>query len=454
MGHKISKIIIYFVIFLGVFSFFFYSQLPDPSSQLFQPSEVYAQEKKPVYYCPMHPGYVSDKPGDCPICYMKLVKKEPEPAQLPAKKGTSAKDICYHHNCPMVHGGQPCPMLVVAKEGEEISCPVCGKHVVGTGSKSGERKILYWTDPMIPGYKSDQPGKSPMGMDLVAVYEEISPTPSDSAVSPTGYASILVTPQKQQLIGLKTAAVQRRSMTKTIRAVGTVAHDPELYQAQSEYLQAMKAWERAKKSDIAEITDQAKRLVESTRIRLKHLGLTDELMDEMDLREEPEHSLLFAHPGEPIWIYAQAYEYELPLIHVGQEASIEVPGLSGEALTGTIRAIDPMVEATTRTTRIRIQVEDSTGELKPDMYVNVSITVPLGEVLAIPEEAVFNTGAKQIVFVDKGRGLLEPRDVSVGAKADGYYELKKGVSEGESVVISGNFLIDSESRLKAVLEGF
>ena len=127
--------------------------------------------------------------------------------------------------------------------------------------------------------------------------------------------------------------------------------------------------------------------------------------------------------------------------------------MSNETFLGAIRAVDSMVDQATRTTRIRAQLKDPQGRLRPDMYVNVSIAVDLGETLGIPEGALFDTGTKKIVFVDKGQGIFEPRDVTVGAKADGYYELKSGVQEGEIVVTSGNFLIDSESRLKAALEG-
>ena len=102
---------------------------------------------------------------------------------------------------------------------------------------------------------------------------------------------------------------------------------------------------------------------------------------------------------------------------------------------------------------LRAQLEVPQGRLRPDMYVNAAIAVDVGEAPAVPEEAVFNTGAKKVVFVDKGQGLFEPRDVTVGVQADGYYEIKAGVAEGEQVVTSGNFLIDSESRLKGALEG-
>ena len=401
------------------------------------------------YYCPMHPAYTSDRPGNCPICNMKLVRADDTAPQAQAQFSS----ICYLHNCPKLHEGRPCPMTVVAKPGERVTCPICGTHVAEAASAQADRKILYWTDPMIPGYKADGPGKSPMGMDLVPVYDEERRGRESPTSSPEGYAPVLLTPQKQQLIGVKTAAVGRRKLTKTIRVAGTIAHDPELYQAQAEYIQANRALEQAKATALPDAVTQAERLADSSRIRLKHLGLSDELIQEIAAWQEPEHGLLFARPGEPVWTYAQVYEYELPLVHVGQDVAVEVPALTGQLFHGTVRAIDQMVEPMTRTTRIRAQLDNPQGQLKPDMYVNVSIGVDLGEVLAVPEDAVFATGEHQIVFVDKGQGLFDPRDVTLGAKADGYYEIKSGLVEGEAAVTSGNFLIDSESRLKGALEG-
>lgn len=342
-------------------------------------------------------------------------------------------------------------MLVVAKKGEKVTCPVCGTHVAEAATAKTKR-ILYWTDPMIPGYKSDKPGKSPMGMDLVPVYEE-EMMAEPTAGTPEGYAPILVSPQKQQLIGVKTSAVVRRRLTKTIRAVGTVAHDPQLYQAQAEYLQALQALERAKQAASPEIVEQTSRLVEAAQVRLRHLGLSDELIQELSTRSEPEHGLLVAHPGEPVWIYTKVYEPDVPLIRAGQSAAVEVPSLASRVVEGTVRAIDPMVDAMTRTTRIRVQVDNPLGELKPEMYVNVSIQIDLGEVLAVPQEAVMDTGLQRLVFMDKGQGLFEPRDIQLGVKADEAYEVVGGLEEGERVVTSGNFLIDSESRLKAAIAG-
>lgn len=428
------------------------------------PLVTQAGKSKATYYCPMHPTYTSDRPGNCPICQMKLAKAEQDgpSAGAVATQGHDGhghaseqfQSICYLHNCPKLHEGQPCPMTVVAKPGEKVICPICGMHVAEASPAPAQRKILYWTDPMIPGYRAEGPGKSPMGMDLVPVYEEEAGAGMSPRVgAPAGYAPVLLTPQKQQLIGVKTATVERRPLTKTIRTAGVIAHDPELYQTQAEYIKAVQALEQAKQSGIPDVVDQAQRLVESTQIRLRHLGLSDELIQEIATWKEPEHSLLFSHPGEPVWMYAQVYEYELPLVHVGQELTVEVPALPDQLFHGVIRAIDPMVEPMTRTTRIRAQLQDPQGQLKPEMYVTASIAINLGEVVAVPEEAVFTTGEKHMVFIDKGQGLFEPRDVSLGAKADDSYEITAGVAEGERVVTSGNFLIDSESRLKAAAQG-
>ena len=188
-------------------------------------------------------------------------------------------------------------------------------------------------------------------------------------------------------------------------------------------------------------------------MRLRILGLSKELIEEVSAWEGPDKSLLLTDPNGKAWLYAPIYEYELPLVKVGQTISVEISATLGKTLTGTIRSIDSVLDPMTRTAKVRAILVDPNGGLKPEMYVNALIAVNSGEVLAMPEEAVFNTGTKQIVFVDKGSGIFEPRDVKVGFKADGFYELKEGVLEGESVVTSGNFLIDSESRLKAALEG-
>jgi Cu(I)/Ag(I) efflux system membrane fusion protein len=373
--------------------------------------------EKAVYYCPMHPTYTSDRPGDCPICNMKLVKKEstPEPRALsPEQTGTRAKDICYMHNCPMAHEGKPCPMLVVAKEGEQVTCPICGSHVAET-AEAGSR-------------------------------------------SPEGYALVLVTPQMRQLIGVTTALASRRAMTKTIRTVGRIAYDPALYQAEAEYVQAMNGLLEAHGAGRAELVQQATAVVEASRMRLRLMGLSDELVNEMTGWSGPDARLLLNDPQGQVWVYASVYEFELPIVQVGSQIAVDAPALGGASWTSTVRAVDAVLDPTTRSARVRAVLEDPQQQLKPEMFVNASISVDLGDVLAIPESAALNTGTRRIVYSASSSaygdtGIFEPRDVVLGQRADGFEEVRAGVAEGERVVTSGNFLIDSESRLKAALQG-
>lgn len=311
-----------------------------------------------IYYCPMHPEITSDRPGECPICYMKLVLRE---------------------------------------------------------DKDAAQKM-------------------------------------DNALE--GHAAIELDLNKQQLIGVKTASVKRQKLVKKIRASGTVAHDPELFQVQAEYIQSIQALQAAReKNTDLENSGQLERLVEASRTRLRHLGLSEEMIAQIATWKEPQHSLLFAHPGQPVWVYAQVYEYELPLVHAGDKAEVSLPSSQEKVFKGEVRAVDQLVDQQTRTVRVRIQLEEADSRLRPETYVNASIFADLGETLLIPREAVFDTGEQKLVFVDDGNGVFEPRAVVFGAKTNDFYEVKSGLTEGEIVVTSGNFLIDSESRLKSVLQG-
>jgi Cu(I)/Ag(I) efflux system membrane fusion protein/cobalt-zinc-cadmium efflux system membrane fusion protein len=380
-----------------------------PKSQN-QPQHVH----KDIYYCPMHPTYTSDKPGICPICQMKLEKREivPEPMEGSPKAET----------------------------------------------QRAEKKILYWTDPMIPGYKAEGPGKSPMGMDLIPVYSAAVPTGDEEELSGIpgtsveGHASVPLTYLKQQLIGVKKEEVSVRPLIKTIRAVGTVAHDTELYQTQAEYLQAVKALMNAQSGGVREIIEQSQAVVDTIRLRLIHMGFHDGLIEELKQKGEPDESLLLVETG-PVWVYVQIYQYELPYVDVGTPVVVTVPSFLQETFEGMVRAVDPMVDAMTRTVRLRIQIKDAKAVLKPDMYVNARMDIDLGQVLAVRQEAVFHTGDKDIVFVDAGNGLFQPRQVTLGTEAEGFFEIKSGLIQDEVVVTSGNFLLDSESRLKAAVEG-
>lgn len=265
-----------------------------------------------------------------------------------------------------------------------------------------------------------------------------------------GYVTITLSPQKQQFIGVKTGSVERKKGLKTIRAAGRVAYDPDLYQAQSEYIQAIRSLKETPANADGKGAEWAQKLVESAKMRLLSMGFNEELTASLDNQESPDKSLLYAVPDTDAWVYASVYEYEESLVKVGQKLKVEISSEGGHVLEGYVRAIDKIVDPQTRTVKIRGNVKND-GSLKPDLYVNVLIDVDLGEAIFVQEDAVFITGKSNIVFVDKGEGVFEPRHVTLGSKVDDDYEIKEGLKEGEKVVTNGNFMIDAESRLKGAL---
>ncbi|MFZ5801611.1 MAG: efflux RND transporter periplasmic adaptor subunit [Candidatus Omnitrophota bacterium] len=381
------------------------------------------QASKELYYCPMHPNYTSNRPGTCPICNMSLVKREASADESIASEGHNGHESSPETS-PKVFTVE---QLVAMKPGE-----ICLLHKC----KMGQCMIA-----MTPEFA--RMGKCPHCMEDLGVIVQDA--------FPEGYTKIRLGTEKQQAIGVKMAPVQEQRLEKTLRVSGRIAYDPELYQAEEEYLQAVRALQRAENAD-PEMREQAEKLVDSARIKLRLLGLNDALVQELEEAGKPDRSLLYSDAGGKVWLYAAIYEYEMPFVHAGDPVEVEVPAISQKIFQGTIRSLDPVVDPVTRSIRVRAQLENPAGELKPEMYVNVSLRIDLGEHLAVPEEAVFMTGEKNIVFVAKESSLFEPRAVALGTKTDGFYQIQGGLQEGEIVVTSGNFLIDSESRLKAALE--
>lgn len=315
--------------------------------------EAKSSKQKDIYYCPMHPTYISDKPGDCPICNMKLVKKE-EAAQEQVQK---------------------------------------------------------------PG-------------------------------------GVYISPEKQQLIGVKVDKATSRPFLKSIRTVGRVAFDPGLYEAQAEYIEALKTRDKIKASGEEKAVERINSLVEAARFKLELAGLSKEQVEGLGMERENDSSLLISRSGSPVsWIYATIYEYELEYIKIGQEVSIKTVAYPDKEFKGIVMAIDPVFDAMTRSVRARIKTENKDALLKPNMYVDIEISSDLGTKLAVPREAVMDTGLRKIVFISLPEGRFESRQVKTGASNDNYVEITDGLQEGESVVTSGNFLIDSESKLKSALEG-
>ena len=419
-------------------------------------SETAKPESAPkLYNCPMHPTYTSDKPGDCPICGMKLVpvvsqdKPDETPAAPPAKK-----------------------------------------------------KTMY-RSTMAPNEVSDKPGKDSMGMDMVPFEVE----ESGAVTEVGGRIQIKISPQRQQLIGIKTAPVRTQPIHKLIKAVGRVdyaepnisivnlkfdgwveklamsstgravrkgeplfdIYSPELVAAQQEYLIALKAG--------ASFGD-ASSFLKSAREKLRLWGFTDQQAEELGRTGEFKKTVTVYAPGSGIviekdvvqgqkvmagealfkiadlsrvWILGEIYEYELPFIKNGQDVKVSLSYYPGESFEGKITYIYPYLKPETRTNQVRIEAANPGLKLKPEMFANLEIHVDYGARLTVPADAVLDAGDTKIVFVAKGDGYFEPREVKLGVKGQDMFEVLSGVSDGENVVTAANFLIDSESSLKAAL---
>jgi len=347
-----------------------------------------AAAQKEIYYCPMHPDYTSDRPGDCPICGMHLVKKE------------------------------------------------------AAAAPAGEKKIKFYRNPMNPAITSKLFMKDGMGMAYIPVYEETG------AITVEGRSAVSIGSEKKQLIGVKTGLAKYRGLVYTIRASGRVAYDPELYQAISEYKEALSAREKVKDSSWPDVVQRADALAAASRLRLRQLGLTPEQQDALAGGAAATNLLL---PENKAWIYAQLYEYEIGLVQPGQQADIISAAYPGRTFKAEIKGVDPLVSSETRTLRIKAEAENPDKMLKPEMYVELLIKADLGTKLSVLNDAILNTGTRTLVFVEKGEGRFEPRVIRVGRATDDYTEVLSGLKEGEKVVTSANFLVDSESRLKSAL---
>ena len=299
---------------------------------------------------------------------------------------------------------------------------------------------------MHPQIVSDRPGTCPIcGMRLTPVEEAAHAAEGDVP----GRAGFVLSTERQQLIGVTREPVEIRDLAVALRAVGRVAYDPDLYQTIVEYREAVAARRQLGASPLHEATRGADAVVRAAALKLRQKGITDEVLASIaPAGRDPVNLLL---PGKTVWVYAQVYEYEVDLVRPGQEIAIAAASAPGKTWTARVVSVDPILDASTRTARVRALVATPEAELRPEMFVDVRIQIPLGRHLAVPKDAVMDTGEHQIVFVVRGEGEFTPRRVSLGREAEGAYEVLAGLEAGEEVVTSANFLIDSESRFRAAL---
>ena len=404
-------------------------------------------QQETLYTCSMHPSVIKNEPGNCPLCGMKLVQIK--------NSGSSA-------------------------------------------STSEENKIAYWKAPMNPTEIYEKPGKSAMGMDLVPVYEnEVS-----------GGVQISIDPVTVQNMGVRTAIVITSSLDHTIRTFGHITYDetkiykinprysgwveklhvnvkgqmvkkgailftvysPELVTAEEEYLEAFRNY---KKSG----TDFNKKFLDVVKRRLLNYGISQKEIKHIESANQAKNTITIRSPFtgvvtekniveggyfkagtdvfavsdlSKIWVEAHIYEYELSRIKKGFTAEMTLPYLPGKVFAGKVKYIYPYLQKQTRDIVVLIEFENEDLSLKPDMYADVKIkTTADKDGLIIPSESIIRSGEKNIVFVTKGNGKFIPRNVSPGITLDnGNVHIITGLAPGEIIVTSGQFLLDSESKLK------
>ncbi|MBE7558813.1 efflux RND transporter periplasmic adaptor subunit [bacterium] len=412
-----------------------------------------------LYTCGMHPEIISDEPGYCPKCEMKLTPMDPDRAAM-----------------------------ILAARGV----------VAQRAAPAGERKILYWRAPMDPTYIRNEPGKSPMGMDLVPVYED----------EVSGGPTIRIDPVTEQNMGFRYDVVRVGPLEKTVRTVGTVTYDEqslgtvttkvdgwveklyvretgtqvhagdplfelysrELFSAQEEYLVALRdvagqravlaqarlsaARERLRFFDISD--EQINQIEDEGKIR-KTLTITARLTGIITERHVVEGDFIAA--GQPaykiadlsnVWVMGRVYESDLPFVKLGQEALMQLDYLPGRMYRGRVTYIYPYLEPGTREIPVRMEFHNPGYELKPGMYATLRLaSTPREQAVLAPATAILDTGERQVAFVLREPGKFEPRRVKAGLRSDrDEVEVLSGLAPGETVVVSGQFMLDSESRLR------
>lgn len=356
-----------------------------------------------------------------------------------------------------------------------------------------EKEILYWVAPMDPNYQRDKPGKSPMGMDLVPVYADDN---KDSGV-------VSIKPEVVQNLGVRTAVAERTRLWRGIDAVGYIDFDESKVshihlrtEGWIENLTVQSEGERVKKDDflfdlyspklvnaqeelVTAIASGSKSLIRASKERLSALGVSDKqiaqlekdkkilqkisiyasqdgVVSSLSVREgmfvKPSMRVMSLGDLSSIWVLAEVFERQAHWVKVGQDAEVTLSYLPGQVWQGKVEYIYPSLDPKTRTLKVRLRFDNPDEGLKPNMYASVRIFGgPKEDIIVIPLEGLIRTGRDERVIVEVGEGKFEARNVAAGIESGDYVEIQRGIDEGDRVVVSGQFLIDSEASMRASL---
>jgi len=307
--------------------------------------------------------------------------------------------------------------------------------------------------PMHSHITSDLPAQTcPIcGMDLVPMEDDSMADAISTEERPVGRSDINLPEKRRQMIGLKLARVEKKQLFRTVKAPARAAFDPELYTAQAEYQQALLQYQRVKNSSLDSVKRNVDRMLESARVRLEVLGLSKNQIDLIKANSNLSESLLVNKKGANLWVYADVFEMDLRNIEKGQSVKLTANYLEGAVIAGVVSSTDQVINANTRTAKVRIQVQKSPVKIRPESYLDASIFVPQGEHVAVPFDAIVDTGEEAFVYRSLGAGQFTPQLIQIAFRSGDYVAVADGLSEGDDIVVSGNFLVDSESQLKAVL---
>jgi Cu(I)/Ag(I) efflux system membrane fusion protein len=357
------------------------------------------------------------------------------------------------------------------------------------------REILYWVAPMDPNYRRDKPGKSPMGMDLVPVYADAHDEP--------GHV-VSIDPAIVQNLGVRTAPVERSRLWRGINTVGYVDYDesktshihlrtegwierldvesegervrkgqrlfelysPALVNAQEEFIQALKigntGLEQASRDRLSALgipEDQIRQLKKDQRARqtIAIYAPQDGVVSTLPVREgmfvKPADRVMSLAELSSVWLLAEVFERQADWVRVGQPAEVRLPYLPARTWEGRVEYIYPSLDPKTRTLKVRLRFDNPEEALKPNMYAHVRIFGgPKENTIVIPLEALIRTGREERVILSLGEGRFESRTVTAGIESGDWVEILSGIDAGDDVVVSGQFLIDSEASLKASMQ--